>query len=198
MGIIIQKEQKSDWYAAENMTRNAFWNLHVPGCDEHYLVHRLRADTAYLPALTRIAVLDKQVIGAIYYSKATVCVGDKKSEILTFGPLCVEPTFQNKGIGGKLLHETMRLAREAGYKGIAIFGEPGYYPKHGFVTCDRFGITTKDGKNFDAFMGIELVPDGLSAVKGKFYVSEIFSNLPVDEVAAYDKSFPYMEKRVLM
>lgn len=33
-------------------------------------------------------------------------------------------------------------------------GEPDYYPLHGFHTCDKFGITTMDGKNFDGFMGI--------------------------------------------
>ncbi len=33
-------------------------------------------------------------------------------------------------------------------------GEPDYYPLHGFQTCDKFGITTMDGKNFDGFMGI--------------------------------------------
>lgn len=57
-----------------------------------------------------------------------------------------------------LLKETMKLAAGAGYPGIVIFGELSYYPRFGFKTCDQFGITTSDGRNFDAFMTIELLP----------------------------------------
>jgi predicted N-acetyltransferase YhbS len=60
-----------------------------------------------------------------------------------------------------LLKETMKLAADQGYRGIVIFGEPDYYPRIGFKTCDNFNITTKDDKNFDAFMGIELVEDSI-------------------------------------
>lgn len=88
----------------------------------------------------------------------------------------------------------MQLAKEAGYKAIVIFGEPGYYPKHGFKTCDNFGITTADGGNHDAFMGIELVSDGLRNVSGKFYEDDVFKNPPEIEVDEFDKNFPYMEK----
>ena len=46
----------------------------------------------------------------------------------------------------------MKLAANKGYKGIVILGEPDYYPRIGFKTCDNFNITTADGKNFDAFI----------------------------------------------
>ncbi len=193
----IRKETPSDWFDAEYVTKKAFWNLHVPGCDEHYLVHKLRDDKAYIPELTRIAAVDGRVVGAIYYSRAFVRSDEKSTEVLTFGPLCVDPEFQKQGIGGELLEHTMQLAKEMGFKGIVIYGEPDYYPRHGFVTCDKFGITTPDGKNFSAFMAKELVEGGFSEISGKFYESETFENLPPDEVEEYDKKFPYMEKRVL-
>jgi len=72
----------------------------------------------------------------------------------------------------------MKLAANKGYKGIVIFGEPEYYPRIGFKTCDNFNITTADGKNFDAFMGIELVE----------------GNLPKEEVEEYNKKFPKLQK----
>jgi len=194
MDIIIREEQTKDWYATEYVAKRAFWNLHHPGCEEHYLVHKLRSDPAYIPELSRVAEIDGEIIGEILYSKACVDTGTQKIDVLTFGPLCVIPEYQNKGIGGRLLEETMKLATEKGHKAIIIFGEPWYYPKHGFQTCDNFGITTNEGKNFDAFMGIELVSGGLAALNGKFMESETFENLPADEVDEYDKKFPYMEK----
>lgn len=131
------------------------------------------------------------------YSKAYVIDGENRTEVLTFGPLCVDPAFQNKGIGSALLNYTMNLARNLGHKAIIIFGEPGYYPKHGFKTCDNFHITTVDSKNFDAFMAIELVYEGLQGVHGKFFEGEIFDSLDKEEVEEFDKQFPYMEKLVL-
>ena len=43
--------------------------------------------------------------------------GDKEHEVLTFGPLAVEPTCFSMGIGSLFLKETLTLAKEAGYKG---------------------------------------------------------------------------------
>lgn len=192
--LIIRPETKDDYYNAEYMTKKAFWNLHVPGCDEHYLVHLLRNSEDYIEELSRVAELDQKIVGGIYYSKAYVLDGDHRVDVLNFGPLCVDPEYQNKGIGGKLLNATIKEARERGYRGIIIFGEPGYYPKHGFKTCDQFGITTKEGKNFDAFMGYEIVPNAFSEIHGKYYESKVFEQLYTEKVKEYDKKFPYMEK----
>jgi predicted N-acetyltransferase YhbS len=192
--LMIRAETKEDYYFSEYMAKRAFWNLHRPGCDEHYLLHLLRDSEDYIEALSRVAELNGKIVGGIYYSKASVRDGDTSVSVLSFGPLCVDPEYQNIGIGSMLLKTTISAAREMGYKGIIIFGEPGYYPKHGFKTCDLFGITTKEGKNFDAFMGYEIVPNAFSEISGKYYESEVFEQLHADKVEAYDKKFPYMEK----
>ena len=181
--IIIMQEQPEQYDQTEAMARRAFWNMHGPGCDEHLLVHELRKADIYLPKLSRIAVLDGKVVGAIMYSAATLQYGETKKEILTFGPLCVDPSAQDYGVGGKLLEQTIELAKEADYDAIVIFGEPGYYPKHGFVTCDQLHVTTMDGKNFDAFMGYEIKPGILNqwakemGCKGRFSEGEVFDTL---------------------
>ena len=192
--IDIRMESEEDWYAVEWMTQHAFWNKHRPGCDEHFLVHKLRESNDYLPDLSRIALKDGVVIGCIMYSKAKIVDGAITHEILTFGPLCVEPKWQGCGVGELLLKETMQLAVSQGYKGIVIFGEPDYYPRLGFKTCDNFNITTGDGKNFDAFMGIELVEGGMKGIKGKFYESEVFENLSKEEVDQFNQKFPPLKK----
>jgi putative acetyltransferase len=194
MCIVIREERVEDYWDTEYVTQKAFWNLHNPGCNEHLLIHELRSDAAYIPEISRVAEKDGKIVGTIMYSRARVVEGDSTHDVLTFGPLCVEPSLQKTGIGGLLLETTMQLARDAGYKAIIIFGEPGYYPKHGFVTCDHFGITTSTGENFDAFMGIELIPGGMEGVHGKFYEAELFENLPDEAVEEFNKKFPHMEK----
>lgn len=192
--VLIREERETDWFDTEVITKKAFWNLHVPGCDEHYLVHTLRASDDYIRELSRVAEVDGKIVGTIMYSKAYVADGEKRTQVLTFGPLCIDPEYQKRGIGGELLETTMQLAREQGNWAIIIFGEPEYYPRHGFKTCDQFKITTSEGKNLDAFMGIELVPGGLQGVSGKFYESKLFENIDPDKVEEYDKQFPYMQK----
>lgn len=193
--ILIREERESEYYDTEWMTLRAFWNLHNPGCNEHYLVHKLRLSKDYKPELSRVAVNGDKVIGCIMYSLAKVVDEDQSHDVLTFGPLCIDPEWQGCGVGELLLEETMGIARVRGYKGIIIYGEPEYYPRFGFHTCDHYDITTPDRTNFDAFMGIELIKDGLKDVKGKFYESNVFEQLHDHEVEEYTKKFPYIAKQ---
>lgn len=197
--LVIRREEPDDYHQTEQMTLRAFWNKYRMGCNEHFLVHKMRQSDGYLPELSRVAVVGDEIVGAIFYCKAWLKrdAGTSKEqvkEILAFGPLCVAPEWQGCGVGGRLLEETFALAREAGYEGIVIFGEPDYYPRHGLQTCDHFGITTADGKNFDAFMGIELVEGGLASFGGKFYESEVFEDLPEAENEAFTRQFDAPDK----
>ena len=60
-GIIIRKETKEDYYATELCILRAFWNTHVPGCNEHLMVHKLRQSPDYLPEISRVTELLRPV-----------------------------------------------------------------------------------------------------------------------------------------
>ena len=200
--IIIRNITDKDHYDIESVAKRAFLYFNMPGCDEHYLVHRLWNEPCYISELSLAAEVDNKIVGAILYSKAKIKTNHGNIGVLTFGPLCVDPDHQKMGIGQKLLLESMRLATENGYQAILICGVPTYYPKFGFKTADTFGITMPDGSNFDAFMGYELRKDALKGVTGKFYEDPFFDCDVHDEaymkaVDEFDKSFPYMEKKVL-
>ena len=38
--ITIRNEEQKDWAVVEKITRQAFYNLYVPGCVEHYCRRR--------------------------------------------------------------------------------------------------------------------------------------------------------------
>ena len=190
--IIIRKETPEDYTKTEYMVMRAFWNLHGPGCNEHLLVHKLRDSEAYLPDCSRVAELDGQIVGVIMYSKAWVRNDGEEFEITSFGPLCVEPTLHNMGIGRKLLKETLPLVKKAGYAGICIFGEPEYYPKLGFRTADNYGITDAEGNNYDALMAYALDEEAFAKVNGRLYEAEVFENCEDEtEIRDFTKNFPY-------
>lgn len=193
--VEVREVAEGDHRAVEAMTRLAFWNLHHLGCDEHYLVHRMWGHPDYLPQFSRVAVKDGEVLGAILYTKAHVVQGDDVLHpILTFGPLCVAPRWQGQGVGERLVQDTLALARKAGHKGVVIFGEPGYYPRLGFKTCNHFHITTWEGKNIEAFMAVELEEGSLGNTQGRYRESPLFRELSPAAVEAFDGTFPKLQK----
>lgn len=193
--IIIREEKEDEHHKVEEITLRAFWNKYHLGCNEHFVVYKARKSDAYVPQISRIAEVNGEIVGVICYTKALLQNGDKQKEILTFGPLCVLPEWQGCGIGGALLEKTLDLAKQEGFEGVVIFGEPDYYPLHGFKTCDNFGITTIDGKNFDAFLGIELIEGGLAGFGGKFIEPKVFEELSEEENEEFTKCFSTPEKQ---
>lgn len=132
MNIHIRQEQEQDHHEVEALTRDAFWDLYQPGCDEHFIVHRLRMQECFIPELDLVAVLDGKIIGNIMYSKAKVVKDDTSYDILCLGPVSVLPEYQKKGIGSELIRHTLKLATDMGHRGVILFGSPKYYPRFGF------------------------------------------------------------------
>ena len=45
---VIRPEEKEDYREVENLVRESFWNVYRPGCSEHYVIHVLRDDSAFV------------------------------------------------------------------------------------------------------------------------------------------------------
>jgi predicted N-acetyltransferase YhbS len=192
--LIIRLEQPSDYATVENLTREAFWNVHVPGCDEHYLAHILRNSPDFIAELDYIAMIGNKLVGNIMYAKSKIIDGKgKEHPVITFGPVSVLPAQQSKGIGKELIMHTLNLAKELGYLVVVIYGDPDYYVRCGFVAGEMFGIRTSDGLFSPALQVVELVPGALKGIEGCFHEAEVYH---IDPLAAeeFDKSFPIKAK----
>ena len=196
MEFIIRLERPEDVIAVEMLTREAFWNLHVPGCSEHLAARQLRASRDFLPELDLVAVEDGRVIGNIMFTRSRV-VGsmNENFETITFGPVSVLPECQNRGVGRSLIERGLTLAREAGHSAVIIYGNSGYYKKYGFRPGRDYGILTADGKYHAALLVLPLVPGALNGVSGRFLESEAFETDP-EQLEAFERLFPPKEKLV--
>ena len=58
MNIPIRQEQPQDYDTVEQITREAFWNLYRPGCEEHLIVHKLRKHPDFIPELAFVIELE--------------------------------------------------------------------------------------------------------------------------------------------
>jgi predicted N-acetyltransferase YhbS len=194
MELIIRKTDKSEFLQTENLTREIFWNLYQSGCTEHFMLHNFRKSDAFVEELDIVALIDEKIIGHIISTKAKVISnGNTEYEVLHVGPFSVNEAFQNKGIGTELFEYSIAEAKKLGFKGMILFGNPGYYPRFGFRNAKEFNITTKDGMNFDPFMALELKENGLSNISGKFFLDDI-AEINEQELNEYEKQFPPKEK----
>lgn len=192
--LIIRQETPADYHRTERMVMRSFWNKYWPGCTEHFLTRIIRASRDYRPDLSRIAEWNGQIVGAIYYTRAWIADGEAKQEIVTFGPLAVEPMMEGNDIGGALVRETLGLAKRSGAAGIAIMGEPYYYPRFGFRRGAEFGITDAWGNSPDALMVFPLNND-FSSFRGKLIESPDFEKLDDQEALnRISEEFPQYRK----
>lgn len=193
----IRNEKETDFKAVEDLTRKAFYNLYVPGCGEHYLVHIMRGHEDFIPELDFVAELDGQVIGNIMYTKARLAdeAGEEK-EILTFGPVSVAPGYQRMGYGKALMEYSFGQAAQLGYDAIVIFGSPANYVSRGFKCCKKYNVCTEDGKYPAAMMVKELVPNALDGRKW-FYRDSPVMAISMEEAQKYDDALEKMEKKYL-
>lgn len=58
---IIRLETEADYKIVENINREAFWNLSVPGANEHYLAHVMRNHADFIPELDFVIEIGGQV-----------------------------------------------------------------------------------------------------------------------------------------
>ena len=197
-------EEEKDYAETENLTREAFWDLYKPGCDEHFILHNMRTDPSFIRDLAFVCVepsngLGKdrgdtdRIVGAIYCTECRIVDGPVEYSLICIGPIGVLPECQRQGIGLKLLSLAHARARELGYCGSVLFGNPAYYRKSGFTAAARFGIHMPDGNDMPEFMCCPLDPVLFASIKGVLRMNPVFL---VDEkdLAEYEKRFPAKEK----
>ncbi len=194
MNLSIRQETAEDHRDVDTLTRQAFWNLYVPGCNEHYLAHILRSHPDFIQTLNFVAVLDDQIVGSIMYTRSRIVNRDEKNiDTVTFGPVGVLPEYQRRGIGTELIRHSTEIASRMGYGLVIIHGSPRNYCKHGFKGSKSYNICNSDGKFPVSLLVLELKKDLLSGQQWKYVDSDVF-NFGEDEAEKYDKQFPPMKK----
>ena len=195
MNLIIRNERKEDYGTVEQLVREAFWNLYVPGCSEHFVLHNLRESDDFVPELDFVAEREGQIVGQIVYNRGIIRgEGAEDKEVVTFGPVSVLPALQRRGIGSALIIHTTNLARDMGYPGICIYGDPRYYNRFGFRCGEKYEIKTADDKFAVGLQVLELRQGALDKTSGRFIESAAYA---ADETgfAQYDATFPFKEKK---
>jgi predicted N-acetyltransferase YhbS len=166
MEINIRKEESKDYKTVFCIIEKAFISEKMSNHQEQFLVERLRKSNAFIPELSLVAEHDGKVVGHILLTKLKIKNKTNEFDSLALAPVSVLPQFQRKGIGGKLITESHKRAKELGYKSIILLGHEKYYPKFGYLQTHLFGIELPFEVPKENCMAIELVKYGLKDVSG--------------------------------
>jgi predicted N-acetyltransferase YhbS len=168
MKITLSDELPEDAAAIELLLQQAFQEAPHSNQSEHLIVRQLRASGDLSFAL--VARLADAVVG--YAAVSPVTVADAAGWY-GVGPVAVSPAHQNRGIGSRLMHNTLMRLRDMGAGGCVVVGEPEFYR--------RFGFRELPGLHFPG-----VAPEYFLAVsfagatpRGEVSYSEAFSQLEV-------------------
>ena len=196
-GVIIRFENKGEYREVENLIRESFWNVYRPGCSEHYVIHVLREDPAFVKELDFVMEKDGQLIGQNMFMRTVINADDGSDvEVLTMGPICITPALKRKGYGKILLEYSLEKAAALGFGAVLFEGNIDFYGKSGFDYARSFGIRYHDlpaGADDSFFLCRELIPGYLDDITGVYQTP---AGYYVDdaEVEEFDKDFPPKEK----
>jgi len=195
--FIIRNETKKDYAEVENLIRESFWNVYRPGCSEHYVMHVLRDDPAFVPELDFVMEKDGKLIGQNMFMKTVIQADDGKTvPVLTMGPICITPELKRKGYGKAILDYSLEKAAEMGFGAVLFEGNIAFYGKSGFDYASKFGIRYHDlpeGADASFFLCRELIPGYLDDVTGVYQTPQGYY-VKDEDVEEFDRQFPPKEK----
>lgn len=173
MDIKIRQEQTNDYSKTEEVVKEAFLDEPFSDGKEHKLVSGLRQCEAFVPELSLVAI-DKDIVGHVLLSKIEI-VNEKESvQSLALAPVSVTKAYQRKGVGKKLITESLKRAQELGYESVIVLGHEKYYPNFGFKRASLWGIKAPFDVPDEVFMAMELKEGILKDVNGVVRYSKAF------------------------
>ena len=195
--VIIRSEKKVEYREVENLVRVSFWNVYKPGCSEHYVIHVLRDDPAFVPELDFVMEQDGNLIGQNMFMKTIIEADDGRViDVLTMGPICITPALKRMGYGKILLNYSLEKAAEMGFGAVLFEGNIDFYGKSGFDFARRFGIRyhdLPDDADDSFFLCKELITGYLDGIIGVYQTPKGYYVEDAD-VEEFDKNFPAKEK----
>lgn len=107
------------------------------------MVDLLRKSDAFVPKLSLVAIVNDKNVGHILFTKNKIFNSAKNSftESFSLAPMAVKPEFQKIGIGAKLIHKGLEIAKNIGFQSVIVLVHEHSYPKFCF-NLPKNGIFT--------------------------------------------------------
>ena len=122
-------------------------------------------DASARPLLSLVAELDGEIAGHALFSAARIGA-DKTGAARILAPLAVAPDQQRRGMGGALIRHGLTQLRAEGARLALVYGDPGYYGRHGFRAGHAIEPAFKPACPA-GWLALELQAGALAGARGK-------------------------------
>lgn len=167
--MLIRRETDRDYQEVYELIAEAFAAAEHADGSEQDLVVALRKGDAFIPELSLVAEINKELVGHILFTKAKV----NDDNVLVLAPLAVKPQYQKQGVGTALIVAGHKIAKELGYAYSLVLGSETYYPRVGYVPAEQVGIEVPKGVPAKNFMAIQL-QENAKAIHGSVAYAKEF------------------------
>jgi predicted N-acetyltransferase YhbS len=157
--ITIRNERASDVAAREALLDQAFGKIRR----RRKTSERLRAGRLPAGRLAFIAADGKRVVGTARLWNIACGPG---APALLLGPVAVEASCRNRGIGAALVRHAVAEARRLGHRAVILVGDAPYYSRFGFTAEKTSAVLLPGPVERHRLLALELMPGALDAAHG--------------------------------
>jgi predicted N-acetyltransferase YhbS len=155
--FVIRAERASDVVAREALLDACFGaNRHARTCQ------RLRDGRAPADGLALSAVRQGRLVGTLRLWH--VSVGGVPALVL--GPLAVDPSCRELGLGAALMNHALAAAKQLGHGAVILLGDAAYYARFGFTARKTGEVSLPGPFERDRLLGLELRDGALDSACG--------------------------------
>jgi predicted N-acetyltransferase YhbS len=153
----IRSERPADVVAREALLDASFGaNRHLRACQ------RLRDGRAPAEGLALSAVRERRLVGTVRLWH--VAAGGTRALLL--GPLAVDPSCRDLGIGAALVKQALRIAAGRGHGAVLLLGDAPYYGRFGFSASKTGELRLPGPFEANRLLGLELRAGALAGAAG--------------------------------
>jgi predicted N-acetyltransferase YhbS len=156
--IAIREERSTDICAREALLDACFGPERFRKTCQRLRENRWPAD-----GLALAAEINGRLVGTVRLWNVTAGPG---RPALMLGPLAVDRSLQDLGIGSKLMREALARAAALGHRAVLLVGDAPYYARFGFSTKATSELWLPGPYERHRFLGLELAPGSLADARG--------------------------------
>ncbi|HWW47245.1 MAG TPA: N-acetyltransferase [Xanthobacteraceae bacterium] len=162
--VVLRAERASDVAAREALLDICFGaNRHARTCQ------RLRDGRRPAEGLAFSATRRGRLIGTLRLWN--VSAGEVPA--LMLGPLAVDPSCRELGLGGALMTHALKVAAKRGHGAVVLLGDAPYYARFGFSAAKASGLYLPGPFERERLLGLELREESLAQARGLIIASGV-------------------------
>ena len=168
--VAVRQMRPEEFEAMKELSFSAFsGDPQIP-----ILLDLLRESWAWDDELSFVVEVEGELAGHVLYTRAVLDAPKRLVDVLVLSPVGVRPDLQNRGIGSRMIQQSLGYVASRSEPLVFLEGSPRYYPRFGFQRASDLGFVAPSVRiPTDAFM-VHRLPNYQSWMTGALVYPDAF------------------------